>query len=96
MSGSLRDHPGQDDEATAVARLVGVEKLDAYLDQAQRRVPRGDVEGGIDLYKKGHRRLVPARLARRNSMFFRSLIPCAAHVENSIRKMIDRGSPRAS
>jgi hypothetical protein len=40
-------------EADQIARLHGVQKLDAYLDLAQRLEERGDVEGSIDILKSG-------------------------------------------
>ena len=40
-------------EADQIARLHGVEKLDRYLDLARRVEEGGDVEGAIDLLKRG-------------------------------------------
>ncbi len=40
-------------EADQIARLHGIERLDAYLDLAQRLEQRGDIEGSIDILKNG-------------------------------------------
>jgi hypothetical protein len=41
------------DEAEAIARLHGMEMLDAYLDLARRLEKRGDIEGSIDVLESG-------------------------------------------